>query len=127
MGPKILSLVERWSLSRRFIHPVISMELKQSVPSGEVVPISEGPLSEVPLLVNIFVSANFPWLEPLLSRAIRRSAAGKAWKLLYGTGTRLIRDRIENPQPPKVHLKSHAFRETSLYFYEGMLHNTCYS
>jgi thromboxane-A synthase len=46
--------------------------------------------------------SNFPWLEPLLSRAIGRSAAGKALKLLYDTATRLIGDRIENPQPPKV-------------------------
>ena len=46
MGSKQVSFVERLSLSR-------SHWVETSVPCGEVVPISEGPLSEVPLYTEI--------------------------------------------------------------------------
>ena len=46
--------------------------------------------------------ANFPWMEPLVLREIRRSDAGKGIVLLHSTTLGLIRERINSQQPPKV-------------------------
>jgi cytochrome P450 len=59
----------------------------------------EATLSPDTLLICL---ANFPWLEPLLLLAIRKSKVGHALTSLHKTARRLIRDRVQSQQPPKV-------------------------
>lgn len=56
-------------------------------------------LSPDALLVPL---SNFPWLEPLVLMAIKRSDPGQAVKLLNKTAVGLISNRIQSQQPPKV-------------------------
>ena len=52
-------------------------------------------------MVNSII-ANFPWLEPLVIKAIRSSKAGGALRVINRIAVGLIKQRIQSQQPPKV-------------------------